>query len=297
MRKGLSRDRCSQDLIKTSKRKRLLCLLATIAIFIPTLLIYMSGSHSGGGFVQFARSYVGGSGLTNTETWRQTTQAAIFASNGACLRHPQKVKLSVADRLSGATGSVFSGDPVRSFPASKVKFASFQLPTRSKATGRTEPWCERWAVVTTIMEPSETVRRQVRLKDWCLVIVADLKSHKTYETGWIKGEGNKAVIYLSSEDQKAMKDSFVEAIHHLPCLLDAHTAPGSDPSANHSHRCSGSHCCRDDGRWSGLDTFPHLTDSNLHLRQARKWEATVTKCLCLICTSTANSPTLGQLTQ
>ena len=86
-------------------------------------------------------------------------------------------------------------------------------------------------------------------------------------------------------------------LHHLPCLLDAHTAPGSDPSANHSHRCSGSHRCRDDGRWSGRDTFPHLTDSNLHLRQAKKWEATVTKCLCLICTSTANSATLGQLAQ
>ena len=206
MEKERSRDRCIQIIMKY-KRKRVLCLLATIGIFIPTL-IYMSGSHSGGGFVDYVGSYVRGSGLTNGKT----TQAKIFTSNGACLRPPQKVKLSVADRQSGTTGSVFSGNPVRSFPGGKVKFASFQLPTRSKATGRTEPWCERWAVVTTIMEPSETVRRQVRLKDWCLVIVADLKSLKTYETGWIEGEGNKAVVYLSSEDQKAMKDSFVEAI-------------------------------------------------------------------------------------
>ena len=199
--------------MKRPTRKKVLCLLAGITI-VPTVFIYMMSSHTtlvldGEGGASSHLSDVSRSGRTNAE---RLPQQKVFTSNGICIPPSQTVKLSVASRESGATASVFSGNAVRAFPPEKVKFESFQLPTRDKTSARSEPWCERWAVVTTILEPSDTVRRQVRLKDWCLVIVADLKGPKTYETGWIEGEGNKVVVYLNTETQKAMKDSFVEAI-------------------------------------------------------------------------------------
>ena len=205
-------------LMKMSKKKKLLFVLACLVI-LPTVLIYVTGSGSMEGF---SLSSGGGSSVRNTplsydpaarkKTWKMTSsQSKNYNSNGVCISPSQRVKLSQASRLSGVTGSVFSGEAVRDFPSGKAKFQSFELPTRTK-TAETEPWCERWAVATTIMEPSEGVRRQVRLEDWCLVVVSDLKGQKTYDTGWTKGEGNKAVVYLDSEAQKAMKSSFVGAL-------------------------------------------------------------------------------------
>ena len=116
-------------------------------------------------------------------------------------------------KVTGSTGDTFSGQSVHTFSADKLKFSSFALvdrvSSREKAGGTR---CEKWAVLTTIFKPSEAVRRQVRLKDWCLVIVGDNKSPSTYETGWMKGEGNNEVVYLSPEDQKAINDSFVDSL-------------------------------------------------------------------------------------
>ena len=74
--------------------------------------------------------------------------------------------------------------------------------------------CERWAVTTTIFPPSEAVKRQTRLQDWCLVVAGDKKSHETYETGWEEGEeeGNAQVVYLTPKMQEAMQDQFVSAL-------------------------------------------------------------------------------------
>jgi len=83
--------------------------------------------------------------------------------------------------------------------------------------------------VTTAFEPSEAVHRQVRMKDWCLVVVGDRKSPKKYETNWIQGEGNDAVVYLSPEDQESMHNIFVSSlpwnhfgrknVGYMKCLL------------------------------------------------------------------------------
>ena len=72
-----------------------------------------------------------------------------------------------------------------------------------------EPWCEQWAVITTVIEPSEAVHRQVRMKDWCLVVVGDRKSPQKYETGWTLHD---AVVYLNPEDQESMKNVFVSSL-------------------------------------------------------------------------------------
>ena len=113
-------------------------------------------------------------------------------------------------REGQATGQGFSGRVTRTFKG-KREYTGHELkfPPPNSADN---PNCKRWAVVTTIFEPSEAVRRQVRLEGWCLVVVADESSAKEYNTGWTKGEGNGAVIYLTPEEQKAMNVPFVDAL-------------------------------------------------------------------------------------
>ena len=43
-------------------------------------------------------------------------------------------------------------------------------------------------------------------------MVGDKKTPPEYETGWIPGIGNKAVVFLSEKEQKKMNSRFVEAI-------------------------------------------------------------------------------------
>ncbi len=115
-----------------------------------------------------------------------------------------------SDSLSGTTGKTFPGTVIRKFPAGKRKFVSFKQ--RKVHTPIRDPWCKFWAVMTTIFEPSDSVRRQVKLNNWCLVVVADKKTPEKYETGWIPGEGNDRVVYLSLKTQESMHGAFVQSI-------------------------------------------------------------------------------------
>ena len=112
---------------------------------------------------------------------------------------------------SGATGKTFSGDVMRDFPEEKKRFHRFEPVQRSDGIAGT-PQCEKWAVVTTIFEVSESVRRQVKLRGWCLVVVFDKRSVETYDAGWTPGEGNSAVVYLRPEDQTDLQNEFVNAL-------------------------------------------------------------------------------------
>ena len=111
---------------------------------------------------------------------------------------------------SQATGQGFSGEVTNTFKG-KRQFTNFELK-RPPTDNAKDPNCKKWAVVTTIFEVSEAVRRQVRLQRWCLVVVADEKSMKNYNTRWTKGEGNGAVVYLTPEEQKALKTPLVDAL-------------------------------------------------------------------------------------
>ena len=112
---------------------------------------------------------------------------------------------------SAATGYSFSGKVVRTFPVEQLKFTT-PPPRNAPRAKQTDLTCARWGVVTTIFEPSEAVRRWLRMEGWCLVIVGDKKSPKVYDTRWTPGEGNDAVVYLSPEDQKALDNEFVNAL-------------------------------------------------------------------------------------
>ena len=118
-----------------------------------------------------------------------------------------------SDRESQITGHAFSGKVTRRFTENRT-FESFKQRDHPKSSKSSEngPFCKRWAVVTTIFEPSEAVRRQVRLEGWCLVVIADKKSVKEYNPGWFPGRGNDAVVYLTPEEQEAMKIPFIDAL-------------------------------------------------------------------------------------
>ena len=117
------------------------------------------------------------------------------------------------DKHNQATEHGFSGNVIRAFNGQR-KFSNFELkqPSDLHQVLFTKNSCKNWGVVTTIFNPSEAVRRQVRLKGWCLVIVADEKGMKEYNTGWTEGEGNNAVVYLTPDEQKAMKIPFVDLL-------------------------------------------------------------------------------------
>ena len=108
--------------------------------------------------------------------------------------------------LSSATGKKFSGDAVRKFGCyhkDKEKYEKIGDKTIN---------CAKWGVLTTIYGVSEAVRRQVKLKNWCLVIVADRNSvtQNKYDTGWFEGQGNDHVVYLTTHEQENFGNSFVQ---------------------------------------------------------------------------------------
>lgn len=112
---------------------------------------------------------------------------------------------------SAASGKTFANKVVRRFPSSSLQFRNFAYPasTNVKPVKRA---CERWAVVTTIFDPSEAIDRQTKLAGWCMVIVGDKKSPADYDTGWTSGEGNAEVVYLNPKAQEALKNPFVDAL-------------------------------------------------------------------------------------
>ena len=113
---------------------------------------------------------------------------------------------------SAAPEHTFSGKAVRRFPVDNFQFSSFASPNSVRKRARLDPWCEQWGVVTTNYEPSEAVRRWMRVEGWCLVMVGDRKSSNKYQTQWTGGDGKIAVVYLSLDDQKALNNAFVNAV-------------------------------------------------------------------------------------
>ena len=207
--------------------------VGTIVVFAVCYLIYGSRTaapqtQSGG-----EKSSRGGSQSTN---WLSKAKGAFFHPNSKSSENPSTAEktcppcpvvepespLAVDDTtshdesdhpkwaLSGTTGLTFSGGAVRQFPRDQLSFRSSS--PRRRSGGKLDPWCEQWAVTTTIFEVSESVRRQVKLRNWCLVVVFDKRSPETYDTGWLPGEGNEAVVYLRPDDQVSMHNSFVDAL-------------------------------------------------------------------------------------
>ena len=91
--------------------------------------------------------------------------------------------------VSGSSSEIFQAKKVREFPENARIFRGTQLHFSSMKNIFTQPFkgkrfdptkakysrdidCKNWAVLTTIFEPTEAVRR-LMYTDWCLVIVGD----------------------------------------------------------------------------------------------------------------------------
>ena len=114
----------------------------------------------------------------------------------------------VETSLEGTTRKLLSGETVHEYSESKLE----NSPTNSVRSEKRVPACERWAVLTTTWEPSEAVRRQVKLHNWCLVIVGDTKTPTEYRTGWVEGEGNDKVVILTTDSLEDLNSPFVNTI-------------------------------------------------------------------------------------
>ena len=191
-----SRSKCTIFLFRN--RRYYYILTGSVAVFLVFLL-----SHK----ILCQRSSVKVSRIMVTTAGATFRQSSSFKFDKK--KDSPEVPIDRRFRESQATGRAFSGKATRKY-SNKRKFEFFKQqnhPGSSKASGNS-PLCKRWAVVTTIFEPSEAVRRQVRLERWCLVIVADKMSVREYNTGWFPGQGNDAVVYLTPEEQEAMKIPF-----------------------------------------------------------------------------------------
>lgn len=117
---------------------------------------------------------------------------------------------------TATSGRAFKGDVTRKFTgdlrftallATKTGAIKYQLggTAQPRFANSTSSSCRstQWAVVTTIFEPSDAIRTAARLKDWCLVIVADEKTRNTPYLD-LQAEMPDKVVYLSVAMQQAI---------------------------------------------------------------------------------------------
>lgn len=119
-----------------------------------------------------------------------------------CTRSANK---SAKIELGAVSGDVFSGDKTRQYEG-KLEFADWKpsaVPAAAAPAAGNQT-CEKWAVLTTIFEPSEAALQVAALHDWCFVVVADLQSPAEYPTG--SNESGK-VVYLSPDKQRGLAAS------------------------------------------------------------------------------------------
>ncbi|VDI38878.1 Hypothetical predicted protein, partial [Mytilus galloprovincialis] len=125
----------------------------------------------------------------------------------------ESIKMDVSEQtiISGVSGSIFSGDVVRKAPQISIhvdeKTTLFLNESDSKI-------CDNWAVVTTIHQPSNSVRNIAKHPSWCVVIVADVTtpSEDAYLKSVVNDENKNRVIYLSINRQKTLYPLLSEVI-------------------------------------------------------------------------------------
>ena len=79
---------------------------------------------------------------------------------------------------SSATGGhVFTMQSIREYTGERLDHRStpdlFVAPDESSM-------CERWAVLTSIFDPTETVRQLGEMEEWCVVVVGDKNGERWY---------------------------------------------------------------------------------------------------------------------
>ena len=138
---------------------------------------------------------------------------------------------TILDSHNAATGLLFGGKKKRSF-VGKLMCSHAQFEARDPQgpnkvlftvlDSHKKKNCPLWAVVTTINEPTESIRRVVELTKkksaaqgdkWCVVIVGDTETpDESYMGGTEPLAKNSNVVYLSASDQAKIHHDFVRTI-------------------------------------------------------------------------------------
>lgn len=100
----------------------------------------------------------------------------------------------ISDGLwSSATGgNLFTMEPLRTFEGPRIDFDSAAASPFPRPA--TEETCERWAVLTSVFEPTEAVNQLAELSEWCVVVVGDKNGEYYQYVFWVQSN----VIDLSS---------------------------------------------------------------------------------------------------
>lgn len=82
---------------------------------------------------------------------------------------------------TATSGKLFKGEKVAEYKGQR-KFDKVELNHKAlKHEFKLNSLrCDKWAVVTTIFEPSDAIKRQAQMPDWCLVVVGDKKGPKSF---------------------------------------------------------------------------------------------------------------------
>ena len=119
---------------------------------------------------------------------------------------------------SATSGKVFLGERIRAYKGER-QFLIADNRARDTiprpAENNDSISCTKWNVVTTIFEPTESVKRASNVKGWCTVIVADTKTPLDYmenlrsssrssnDENIAKNQNGDFIVFLSVEDQLA----------------------------------------------------------------------------------------------
>lgn len=74
------------------------------------------------------------------------------------------------------------------------------------------PRCDRWAVVTTIFEPSDAVKTVAQVPGWCLVVVGDAKGPNGYNISTTAADSHVVFLDASSQVELASLLPFVDEL-------------------------------------------------------------------------------------
>ena len=122
-----------------------------------------------------------------------------FRQESRCPLQPIIVQ---SNPLDGASAKTFGGEKTRNFPATQRVFQESFVPAPIDSLKPSSPSCDRWAVLTTILRPSEALRRLLLSRKWCVVVVGDYKTPAPYTIPWTILD-DVVVVYMSPEDQRS----------------------------------------------------------------------------------------------
>ena len=118
------------------------------------------------------------------------------------------LSISGFSAAEASSGSIFSGSVVRLYPPMDVPQISPKIANYDK-----ERNCDNWAVVTTIFPPSIAINNIAKLSNWCLVIVADIKTpSKEKYLDNVKENNGGRIKYLSVEEQSYLYPLLSESL-------------------------------------------------------------------------------------